>query len=219
MAYLKAAVNFPALADDLIARWRTIPTATISDLQNRGNAMAGAIKPIDRGMRICGQARTVKCMHADNSMVHYMCSTARPGEVLVVDSGGLIDVAIWGGYTSREAKLRGLGGMVVDGAVRDVSELSEVGFPVFAKGYVPRGPHKAFGGTVDIPVNCGGVVVRPGDLIVGDDDGVAIVPLEIAESLIDKAIEHEGREEEWTRALHGDVPFYQVLNIPSPEPL
>lgn len=217
MAYLRSRVRFSRLGAERLAEWQKIPTATASDCMNRGQAMVAAIKPIAPGMRICGQARTVQCIFADNSILHYANSTAEPGEVLVATSGGVTDAALWGGVTSLEAKMRHLGGLVVDGSVRDLAELLRVGFPIFCRGIVPCGPHKAFGGAMDVPIACGGLAVRPGDLILGDDDGIVVVPLDREEAVFKAAVNHRKSEEHWLKILGGPVPLYKDLGIPEPE--
>lgn len=217
MAYLRARTSYRKIEPSRIDAWRKITTGTASDCMNRGQAMAAAIKPLKLGMRICGQARTVQCMYADNSILHYANSTAEPGEVLVADVGGVVDAAVWGGVTALEAKLRKLGGLVVDGAVRDLSEILSSEVPVFCRGVVPRGPHKAFGGSLDTPIACGGLAVHSGDLILGDDDGVVVVPLDREEAVFQVAVNHRKSEDHWFKVLGGSVPFYKVINVPEPE--
>jgi len=217
MAYLRARVSFRRISDERIAAWRKIQTATASDVMNRGQAMIAAIKPVTTNTSICGQARTIQCILADNSIMHYASSTAERGEVLVADSGGITDAALWGGVTTLEAFKRGLGGLVVDGAVRDIRESKDIGFPIFARGIVPRGPHKAFGGKLDVAIACGGLSVKPGDLILGDDDGVVVVPLEQEEEVFARAVNHRKSEAYWFGVLDSGTPFYKILNIPEPE--
>ena len=137
-------IDFATLPEDVLERWRALPPAVVSDCMNRTQVMAGAIKPVGDGMRLVGQARTVTCMVGDNSAIHTALAMVRRGEVLVVDAGGYEDTAIWGGIMTRAALQRGIAGLVVDGAVRDVAEIREFGFPCFARAVVPAGPHKGF---------------------------------------------------------------------------
>jgi regulator of RNase E activity RraA len=146
--------------------------------------MIGAIGPLRPEMRLIGQARAVNCMVADNSALHAAINLAEPGDVLVAAAQGFEDVAVWGGLMTRAAMARGIAGLIVDGAVRDTGEIAELGFPCFARCATPRGPHKGFGGSVDAPVSCGGVTVASGDLIIGDGDGVAVVPLARVEATL-----------------------------------
>jgi regulator of RNase E activity RraA len=217
MAYFRKKCSFRKIAPERLDQWRKISTATASDVMNRSQSMSGAIKPLAHGMRICGQARTVQCVYADNSIIHYANSTAEPGEVVVADAGGIIDVAMWGGVTALEGVKRRLGGFVIDGAVRDVAESLARKYPIFTRGIVPKGPHKAFGGAMDIAIACGGVAVHPGDLVLGDDDGVVIVPLEREEEVFLKALDHRKKEDYWITIFDGPDPLYKVLNIPEPE--
>lgn len=166
--------------------WQGIPTATASDCLNRDRTMAAAIKPLVRGMRLTGQAMTVRCMVGDNSAIHAAVRVARSGAVMVIDARGFTDTAVWGGLLTRAALRAGLAGVIVDGAVRDTADIVELGFPCFARAVVPAGPHKGFGGAIDDVVSCGGCAVAPGDLILGDDDGVTVVPLAEADAALER---------------------------------
>lgn len=217
MAYLRKKVSFRRISEERIDAWRKVATASASDMMNRGGAMDASMKPVTTATSICGQARTIQCILADNSVLHYASSTAERGEVLVATANGITDAALWGGITTMESYKRGLGGLVIDGSVRDLKESKNIGFPIFAKGVVPRGPHKAFGGALDVPIACGGLVVHPGDLILADDDGVVVVPLEREEELFEKVVNFRRDENYWVEVLNTPKPFYQVLNIPEPE--
>lgn len=139
--------------------------------------MDGGIQPLAPNMRLAGQARTIRCMVGDNSALHAALDLAEPGDVLVADAGGFLGNAVWGGLMTEAARRKGIAGLVIDGAVRDSAEIVASAFPCFARGTVPAGPHKNFGGEIDGPVACGGVAVSPGDLVVADADGVTVVPL------------------------------------------
>ncbi len=210
-------VDFETLPADVLERWRGLPPAVVSDCMNRSNVMAAAIKPVAAGMRVIGQARTVTCMVGDNSAVHTAIGMIRPGEVLVVDAGGHEDTAVWGGIMTRAALQRGLAGLVVDGAVRDVAEIREFGFPCFARATVPAGPHKGFGGIIDGPVSCAGCPVKPGDLVLGDDDGVCVVPLERARELLAASLDKIAQEERINaNTAAGGLPS-DAMGLPEPE--
>lgn len=217
MAYIRKKCEYRKISPERLAAWRKIATATASDCMNRSQGMAGEIKPIRLGMRICGQARTVQSIYADNSIIHYANSTALESEVIVADAGGVKDVAMFGGVTALEGVRRKLGGLVIDGAVRDIREAMDLDYPVFARGVTPKGPHKAFGGAMDIAIACGGVSVKSGDLILADDDGVVVVPLEREEEVFQKAMDHRKKEEYWLTIFDGPDPLYKVLGIPEPE--
>lgn len=188
-------IKYDKLTVDQITAWKDIPPAIVSDMMNRTQVMDGRIKPVQDGMRVCGQARTVTAMVGDNGAIHMAIGLCEPGEVLVVDAGGFIGTAIWGGIMTRAALQRGLGGLVVDGAVRDVAEIREMGFNTFAAGIVPAGPHKGFGGVIDGAIACAGCPVKSGDIVIGDDDGVAVVPLERHEALLAASLEKLAQEE------------------------
>ena len=177
-------IEIPRLTKVELEAWAEIPAAVASDCLGRAHAMAGAIKPLDPGMRLVAQARTVACMAADNSALHGAMRCCEPGDAIVCDGQGFEDAALWGGLMTRAAMDRGIAGLVVDGAVRDSAEIIEAGFPCYSRAVVPRGPHKGFGGVIDGPISCGGLSVSPGDLVIGDADGVTIVPFgRIAETL------------------------------------
>ncbi|MCH8834452.1 MAG: RraA family protein [Proteobacteria bacterium] len=210
-------IDFATLPEDVLEQWRALPPAVVSDCMNRTQVMAGAIKPVGDGMRLVGQARTVTCMVGDNSAIHTALAMVRRGEVLVVDAGGYEDTAIWGGIMTRAALQRGIAGLVVDGAVRDVAEIREFGFPCFARAVVPAGPHKGFGGIIDGPISCAGCPVRPGDLVLGDDDGVCVVPLERAEATLAASLDKIAQEEKTNaNTASGGLPI-DTMGLAEPE--
>ena len=212
-------IDFATLPEDVLEQWRALPPAVVSDCMNRTQVMAGAIKPVGDGMRLVGQARTVTCMVGDNSALHTALAMVRRGEVLVVDAGGYEDTAIWGGIMTRAALQRGIAGLVVDGAVRDVAEICAFGFPCFARAVVPAGPHKGFGGIIDGPISCAGCPVRPGDLVLGDDDGVCVVPLGRAEEILAASLDRIANEEKTNaNTAAGGLPI-DILGLEEPEVL
>ena len=176
--------------------------------------MQGAISPLDRSMRICAQARTVEVMVADNSALHAAVGVVEPGDVLVCDAHGYEDQAIWGGLMTQSATEHRLAGLVIDGAVRDSDEIIEAGFATFARAVVPAGPHKGFGGVIDGPVSCGGVVVRPGDLILGDADGVVVVPFARADEVFAAAQEILAKEQRALAELAKGGTLSDIYGVP-----
>lgn len=206
--------DFARLTDDQLAQWRGFGTAEISDCLDRAQAMHGAIGPLRPGMRLVGQARAVNCMVADNSALHAALNLAEPGDVLVVSAQGFEDVAVWGGLMTRAAMARGVAGLVVDGAVRDSDEIAELGFACFARCAVPRGPHKGFGGSVDAPVSCGGVSVSSGDLIIGDSDGVTVVPLARIEATRDAVLALKQREAATIAKMADGASLADIYGVP-----
>ena len=168
----------------IIAKFRQIPAANISDAAGNLNTMDSGIQALVSGTKICGPACTVSTRVGDFLAILQGLHAARPGDVLVVGSQGSPDVAVFGEITSTEAKLKGLAGLVTDGWVRDIEGIRKIGFPVFARGTSPRVAGRGSLGEVNVPTNCGGIVVEPGDIVVGDADGVVVVPrLKAAEIL------------------------------------
>lgn len=195
--------DFKKLSQAELDKWKDLPPAVVSDCMNRTQVMAGAIKPVAEGMKVLGQARTVTCMVGDNSAAHVAIGMLEPGEILVIDAGGYEDTAIWGGIMTRAAVKRKIGGLVVDGAVRDVAEIREFGLPTFTRAVVPAGPHKGFGGIIDGPIACAGCPVKPGDIIIGDDDGVCVVPLERVDEILAASLDKVAKEEATNTGTEG----------------
>ena len=134
------------MSDAELESWRAVPPAVISDELNRTGAMAAAIAPLAPGMTFAGQALTIQTMVGDNAALHYGLAGAWPGAAIVIDARGHVDTAVWGGILTYAAAKRGVAAVIVDGAVRDVAELRDSGIAVFARGAVPGGPHKGWGG-------------------------------------------------------------------------
>ncbi len=178
MAIQRFLPTFERLSLEALAQWKDIPPAIASDCMNRCYAMSARIAPLAPGMTLCGHARTVTGMVGDNGASHAAIGLVEAGDILVIDGRGHTETAVWGGIMTRAAIQQNLGGMVIDGAVRDASEIRELGFAVFAAGICPAGPSKGFGGIIDGAISCAGCPVKPGDIVLGDDDGVAVVPLE-----------------------------------------
>ncbi len=178
MAVQRHRTVFDRLAPEDLARWKNIPPSIAGDCMNRSNVMAARISPLAAGMTLAGQARTVTAMVGDNGAAHAAIGLGEPGDILVIDGRGHLETAIWGGIMTRAAMKTGFSGVVIDGALRDASEIIELGFSAFTAGICPAGPNKGFGGIIDGIIACGGCPVKPGDIVLGDDDGVAVVPLE-----------------------------------------
>lgn len=215
MALLQQDAPFRVLSDEELDAWRAIPPAVASDCMNRTQVMSAAIKPIREGQILCGQARTVTTMVGDCGPICALISAARPGEIVMVDAGGVEDTAVWGGVMTEEAVHRRLGGAVIDGAVRDIADMRKAGFAMFCRSAVPRGPHHGFGGTVDGLVSVAGVPVRSGDIVLGNDDGVVVVPLERADAVLAAAQAHLLKEEGWVRDIRRGVPIPTIFEFPS----
>lgn len=178
MAVQRFLPKFERLSAQDLAKWKSIAPAIASDCMNRCYVMSARIAPLAPGMTVCGQARTVTGMVGDNGAAHAAIGLVEAGDILVIDGRGHTETAVWGGIMTRAAMQRGVGGLVLDGAVRDAAEIRALGFPTFAAGICPAGPGKGFGGIIDGPIACAGCPVKPGDIVIGDDDGVAVIPLE-----------------------------------------
>lgn len=185
----------------LIKALGAMVTAHLSDNMNRLFAGGTALRPMHRGGKLCGPAFTVKVAPGDNLMVHKAIDSAAPGDVIVVDAGGELSYAIIGDIMSSLAKKRGLAGLVIYGAIRDSTELAARSFPVYACGITHRGPYKNGPGEINTPVALGGMVVHPGDIIVGDADGVVAVPLAYAEDILALARAQRSAESAMLKAI------------------
>ncbi|MDH5557836.1 MAG: RraA family protein [Alphaproteobacteria bacterium] len=217
MALRRHEAKYETLPSEFLEGFAGLAASQVGDAMNREQIMSAAIKPIAAGTHIRGQARTVNAMAGDNGIIHAAIPHVQPGEILVVNGMGVEDVAIWGEVMTHAAKKQGIAGIVLDGAVRDVAEIREMGFPVFCRAVVPRGPHKGFGGTIDGTISCGGVAVSPGDLVIGDDDGVAVVPLAQVRTVQAAAREAQSREWAWLEEIAKGKTTRELLGLPEPE--
>lgn len=167
---------FDRVSKDQVARAKEIASTILADVAGRRGALDGRIKPVSPAMRVCGPALTVEVRPGDNLMIHAALVLARPGDVIVVDGKADTTCALMGELMCTHARAAGVAGVVIDAAVRDVTELKAAPFPVFACGSNPNGPTKRIGGRIGHTISVGGVAVAAGDLVVGDEDGVVIVP-------------------------------------------
>jgi 4-hydroxy-4-methyl-2-oxoglutarate aldolase len=151
------------------------PASILADVAGRRGALNGRIAPLAPTMRFAGPALTVEVRPGDNLMIHAAMAIARPGDVIVVDGKGDLSSALMGEIMSQQCVALGIAAVVIDGAVRDSEAIRELGFPMYAAGLNPNGPTKAVSGRLNHPVSIGGVTVNPGDLVVGDADGVTVI--------------------------------------------
>ena len=170
------------------------PAAGVSDAMVKINTMDAGIKPVGQGFKVMGPAYTVKCYPCGIITCHKALNEVPAGSVLVVDGSGDPHGALWGQLTSMEAMQKGVKGIIVDGAVRDIAEIGKLGFPVFARHITPRVGSNRTVGTTGEAVVCGGIVVKTGDLIIGDDDGVVVIPQDQIEEILGKAAAIEEKE-------------------------
>jgi RraA family protein len=190
-------------APDTIAALGEFDTPAISDLMNRLYTMQCDIRPLtDPSLRLLGPACTVKCYPGDNLMVHKSLDVARPGDVLAIDTSGSSTTAVLGDLVSTKARHRGIAGIVVDGLIRDLPGIQSLGdFPVFARAVTPIGPLHRGPGEINFAVSVGGIVVNPGDIIIGDLNGIVVVPRDIAEELLDRLTSRASAEAEYNASV------------------
>jgi RraA family protein len=186
-------------AAQVLERLGALPTPNISDNMQRHYGAAASLRPFHRGGKLVGVAFTVKTRPGDNLLVHKAIDMAADGDVIVVDAGGELAQAIIGEIMATHAATRGVAGFVIDGAIRDAEAIGSASLPVYARGVTHRGPYKDGPGEINVTVCVGGMVVNPGDIIVGDADGVLAVPQELAEEVI-AAASAQNRKEEATLA-------------------
>ena len=179
--------DFERVAPEVVRNASAYAASILADVAGRRGALDGRIAPLAPSMRICGPAFTVEVRAGDNLMIHAAMALAQPGDVLVIDGKGDTTCALMGSIMLNACKVLQLGGVVIDAAIRDTEELRELGFPVFAVGASPNGPTKFVPGRINWPISCGGIAITPGDLIVGDADGVVAIEREKAGSLFELA--------------------------------
>ena len=178
--------DFQRPSAELLARFNGIPVPNLNDCMNRRASLGGGIHSLN-GKRLTGPAYTIDCPEGDNLLFYYAIANAKPGDVIVVSNHGFSQRALCGEIMASWAKARKLGGFVIDGSIRDFTELSQMDFPVFAIHSNPNGPYKNGLGEINVPVNVGGKVVHPGDILVGDADGIIAIRPNDAEDVITAA--------------------------------
>jgi RraA family protein len=182
---IRRTISRPAL--EIVEKFKQFATPDISDLMNRLYAMASGIQNLVNDHAICGPACTVKVFPGDNLMVHKALDIAQPGDVVVVDAGATSMNGVIGDLVATKAKHRGIQAFVIDGLIRDLPGIQEVDLPTYARGVSPIGPLHRGPGEINFPVCCGGIVVMPGDLILGDENGVIVVRADFAEAILQLA--------------------------------
>jgi 4-hydroxy-4-methyl-2-oxoglutarate aldolase len=203
MAHVITKIERPSR--DLIDRFRGIGTATVHEASGRKGYVDCAIKPITKGVRICGPAFTVQCHPRDNLMLHKALEKAQPGDILVASVGGYYEGGYWGGLMATSSMARKIGGLAIDGCVRDSEEMIRMGFPIFCRGFCILGTGKAGLGLINHPTLFGGAMVNPGDLILGDDDGMVVVDRTECKTVLEKSIERVEMEKKKSVQLSAGV--------------
>jgi 4-hydroxy-4-methyl-2-oxoglutarate aldolase len=200
---------------ELVERAAAIPAATLHESAGRVGALPATLKPVAPSFRIAGPAVTVSCPNGDNLWIHHALCAAQPGDVLVVQPGEGPDFGYWGEVMSTAAQARQLGGLVIDGCVRDAPLLREIGFPVFARGLAIRGTIKDQGamGWVNAPLLLGAVVIAAGDLIVGDEDGIVALPAKNLGEVLDASVAREAKELAMCEQLRGGALTLDLMGL------
>ena len=191
--------SLPSVPEEVLDSFREAQVAIVSDNMNRLHGTR-SLRPFHGSARLIGTAVTVKTRPGDNLMIHKAYAALRPGDVLVVDGGGDLNQALVGEIMMRRAQAIGVAGFVIDGAIRDVAAFVESGFPCFARGVTHRGPYKSGPGEINVPVSIDGLVVMPGDLVLGDEDGVVTFDRTVAADLLPLVAAQQAREAEALKA-------------------
>ena len=170
----------------LVEKFRNVAVANLDDCMNRISAVHEDIRPVNKG-KLLGPAFTVKVPSGDNLMFHAAMDLAKPGDVIVIDAGGDTRRSIFGELMVTYCRKRGIAGIVVDGSLRDVDAMSQLtDFPIYARGITPDGPYKNGPGEINTPIVCGGRLVNPGFIVIGDEDGVIFINPSDAPELLEK---------------------------------
>lgn len=200
----------PQLPERTLEALRREDVATIHEAMGRRGAMNGTVKPLADGMKTCGPALTVKCHPGDNLMLIKAISMAQPGDVIVTDMGGLIHSGPFGEVLAVECVAKKVAGLIFSCMVRDSAAIKRLGLPVFSSGRCVEGTAKATLGAINHPVVCGGLVVNPGDVVLGDDDGVVAVPAAEAAATLQKATERREKEETVMARLRAGESLFDI---------
>ncbi|GEQ78118.1 diguanylate cyclase [Comamonas testosteroni] len=194
--------DFQRIPESLVSVARDIPVAVIGDVSHRLFSFPGGFQNYSRkALTFAGPAFTVKVRPGDNLFLHKALDIAQPGDVIVVDAAGALENAILGEMMGRYGASRGIAGIVIDGAVRDRAGLEELPIPVYARGVTPNGPWKSGPGQIGHPIAAGGIAISSGDLVIGDQDGVIVLPRADAQVIIEHAQAHVKTEEKWAQQI------------------
>lgn len=199
----------------LMAAFRDLPASNINDEMGRLYCMNSSIVPLNRVTSMFGTALTVKAPAGDNLMFHQALDMAQPGDIIVVDGGGDLNRALAGEIMMRFASLKGIAGIVADGCLRDLDGIKKLPMPVYAKGITPQGPYKAGPGEINVPVVCGGQVVLPGDILVGDADGIVVIRQQDAPEVLAAAVKKKTSEDKTFETMNQSVEAYAQKHLNS----
>ena len=209
-------------SQEIIESFKEYASATIHEASGRKGYISSRVKPITRGIKVCGPAFTVQCAAGDNMMLHKALELAQPGDIIVATVGGAEEFGYWGDLMSVSAVARKLGGLCIEGCIRDSEDIVELGFPVFSTGFCIRGSGKGTLGLINYPTIFGGQTIQPGDLIVGDDDGLVSVRREECAEVLEKAVNRVNAEIKKAEALSSGIssvvynklgPIFEALGL------
>ncbi|USX28983.1 4-carboxy-4-hydroxy-2-oxoadipate aldolase/oxaloacetate decarboxylase [Oxalobacteraceae bacterium OTU3CINTB1] len=203
----------PDISLDTLRGLRELGAATVHEAQGGKGALDSGMKPIDAAMRVAGPAFTVDARPADNLMLHYAMLKARPGDVLVVDAKGFLEAGVWGDVFTEQALKMGLAGLVINGAVRDAAAIIAAGFPVFARGLSIKGTGKHQPGRIDVPVVIGDVEIQPGDIVIGDQDGLVVVARKDADAVLAAGRAREAKEAAYRERIRNGATTVDLLDL------
>ena len=184
--------------------------ATVHEALGKYGNLPAAIKPISSSMKVCGPAYTVKTMPRDNVLLHRAYAYAKTGDVIIANCSGFYEAGYWGDLMSLGAKTKGINGLVIDGCVRDADDIEAMGFPVFSRGLCILGTSNHGDGFLNEPIVIGDVLINPGDIIIGDRDGVVVVPQNRITEAIEKSAAREAKEENVRRQLRDGKTSLQI---------
>jgi 4-hydroxy-4-methyl-2-oxoglutarate aldolase len=192
---------------------KALGTATIHEAQGQKGAIDPQIRPIDPTLRLAGPALTVDCRPSDNLAIHYALTKAKAGDVLIVDAKGFTDAGPWGDLLTLAAQKLGIAGLVIDGAVRDANAIIDMAFPTFVRGLCIKGTNKFQPGKVNVPIVFAGVAINPGDIIVGDRDGLVVVAASEVQDVIRKSRAREEKEDGIRAGLEAGKSTVELLGL------
>ena len=204
MVGFKVAKRRRAVSPETVAKFRELPVANVSDCMSRMLAGGARLRPMHAGGVLAGPALTVKTRPGDNLMIHKALNIAQPGDIIVVDAGGDLTNSLIGEIMLSFAAKQGVAGIVINGAIRDLGTISKGSFPVYAAGVTHRGPYKDGPGEINVTIAIDGMIIEPGDLMLGDEDGLLCVPYDLTEGLYrDTKKKYDGEQKQLAEIAAG----------------
>jgi len=198
---------------NIYERFLGIPTGNIADFNGLIGSIDPDIRPLDRYMSFSGRALTVVCPAGDNLAIHKAVLVAEPGDVLLINCGGHKNAGVFGEMLAISCRAHGIAAVVIDGGCRDINQIIDMNFPLYARAICANGTTKENSGAINVPTVIGGVLVNAGDVVVGDGDGVVVVPLEKAEEVLAKALAKKEREDKLRPLLEAGQTTAELLGL------